>query len=223
MQNLGIDVIFNSQTLGRLISGLLLNLEVSFFSIFLSVVLGIFLGMLFSLNKWWIKIPCQLYLNIIRIMPTLVLLFLLYFTLPELLNIDINSIIVGILAFTLWGCAEASDIVRSALDSLPRHQQESAIALGLSMRQVFFKILFPQAIKRTIAPLINLSVRIIMTSSLLVLIGVREVVKVGKEIIEINSFTNTNTAFWIYALILILFFCICYPLSKISKRIESKF
>ena len=219
MQNLGLDII-DWITLKRLAVGLYFTLEVALISIILSVILGAIFGILRTSNNIAIKIPFKIYLEIVRVLPTLVLLYLLYYILPSLININISGRAVGILAFTFWGAAEMSDIVRSAIISLPKHQKESAEAIGLSQFQCFRYVLLPQAFKNAASPMLNLSARIVMTTSLLVLIGVQDVTKVGKEIIEYAAMMNNPLApFWIYGLILLLFFVICYPLSKLASKL----
>ncbi|MBN3859513.1 ABC transporter permease subunit [Neisseriaceae bacterium PsAf] len=219
MQNLGIEILLDWLTWKRLVQGLYVTLEVAFFAIIFSLLLGTILGVLRTFDYRFIKVSSYIYLSIIRILPTLVLLYILYYTLPSLLNIEIDGILVGVIAFTLWGTAEMSDIVRSAIISLPQHQSDSALAIGLSQQQAFTYILLPQAFKNVIPPSINLAARIIMTTAFLSLIGVRELVRVGKEIIEANAMLNYMAPFWIYGIILLLFFAMCYSLSRWAKTL----
>lgn len=222
MQNLGLDIL-DWITLKRLATGLYFTLEVALISIALSLILGAVFGILRTSNNLSIKIPFKIYLEIVRVLPTLVLLYLLYYILPTLINIDISGRAVGIIAFTFWGAAEMSDIMRSAILSIAKHQKESAEAIGLNKFQLFRYVLLPQAFKNAVAPVLNLSARIIMTTSLLVLIGVQDVTKVGKEIIEYAAMMNNSLApFWIYGFILLLFFAICYPLSKLASKLAQK-
>lgn len=222
MQNLGLDII-DKITIERLLSGLYFTLEVAFISIIITLILGTIFGIIRTSNKRIIRAPFRLYLEIVRILPTLVLLYLLYYILPSLINLNISGRVVGIIAFSFWGAAEMSDIVRSSILSLPKHQRESGEAIGLNQFQLFRYLLLPQALKIAIPPALNLSARIIMTTSLLVLIGVQDVIKVGKEIIEYAAMMNNPMApFWIYGLILLTFFLICYPLSKLASRLHRK-
>ncbi|HIW06786.1 MAG TPA: ABC transporter permease subunit [Candidatus Ignatzschineria merdigallinarum] len=219
MQNLGLDIL-DWITIERLLSGLYFTLEVAFISIIITLFLGTIFGILRTSDRLLIRVPFRLYLEVVRVLPTLVLLYLLYYILPKIVDIDINGRIVGIFAFSFWGVAEMSDIVRSSILSLPKHQRESGQAIGLNPFQLFRYLLLPQALKIAIAPALNLSARIIMTTSLLVLIGVQDVIKVGKEIIEYAAMTNNPMApFWIYGLILLIFFLICYPLSKLASKL----
>lgn len=222
MLNSGIELLIDPLILKRLLGGFYFTLKVSLISILLSGILGTLFGVIRLSNNVVIRGIFRLYLEIVRILPTLVLLFVLYFTLPRLLDINIKGEWVGVMAFVFWGAAEMSDIVRSAIISLPKHQTESALAIGLNRFQLYRYVLLPQAFKQIMPPSLNLAARIIMTSSLLVLIGVREVIKVGKEIIEVTAFTDPAAPFWIYGAIMILFFALCYPLAKISHYLSHR-
>ncbi|MCV2508886.1 MAG: ABC transporter permease subunit, partial [Neisseriaceae bacterium] len=105
MQNLGIEILLDWLTWKRLVQGLYVTLEVAFFAIIFSLLLGTILGVLRTFDYRFIKVSSYIYLSIIRILPTLVLLYILYYTLPSLLNIAIDGILVGVIAFTLWGTA----------------------------------------------------------------------------------------------------------------------
>lgn len=222
MLSSGADILLDWVTIKRLLEGLCFTVKISFISIILSVIFGTLFGIVRLSNAWIVRFVFRVYLELVRVLPTLVLLYLLYFVLPSAFDLNVDGQIVGVLAFVFWGAAEMSDIVRAAIISLPKHQTESALAIGLNRRQIYQYVLLPQAFKRVLAPTLNLSSRIIMTSSLLVLIGVRDVVKVGKEIIELNAFTNSLAPFWIYGIILLMFFLICYPLSKVSKALINR-
>ncbi|ELV08260.1 amino acid ABC transporter permease [Wohlfahrtiimonas chitiniclastica] len=219
MQNLGLDVL-DWITFKRLAVGLYYTLEVAVIAIVLSVVLGIVFGWLRTLNNRPLNWVFKGYLEIVRILPTLVILYVLYYILPSVLHVDINGRVVGIIAFTFWGAAEMSDIIRSSLISIPKHQRDSGLALGLNQRELFWYVLLPQAWVRALPAALNLAARIIMTTSLLVLIGVQDITKVGKEIIEYATMMNNPMApFWIYGVILLTFFLICYPLSRLAARL----
>ena len=132
---------------------------------------------------------CQLYLNTVRIVPQLVLLFLAYFGLSKSFGVNLSGEVAAILVFSFWGVAEMGDLVRGALDSIPSHQYETGLALGLNKYQVYLYVIIPQTIRRLLPQTINLVTRIIKTTSLIVLIGVVEVVKVGQQIIEASRLT----------------------------------
>lgn len=222
MQNLGISVIFQGRNFQRLFEGLMVTAEIAFISIIIGSVLGIFLGLSRTAKSKIVLFINRVYLEAFRIIPTLVWLFIFYFAVTAALKINLSGILVSIIVFSLWGAAEMGDIVRGALQSLPRHQIESGKAIGLSTLQLYRYILLPQAIRRMIPGTINLATRMIKTTSLVVLIGVIDVVKIGQQIIESSRFQFPTASFWVYGFIFFLYFIICYPLSKLSKKLETR-
>jgi len=222
MQNLGINSVFQWTNLQRIFEGLVVTVEIAFISIIIASVLGIFIGLSRTTKSKPVLFINRVYLELFRIIPTLVWLFVFYFGVTTALNVNLSGEVVSIIVFSLWGAAEMGDIVRGALQSLPKHQIESGKALGLGYFGLYRYVLVPQAIKRMIPGTINLATRMVKTTSLVVLIGVIDVVKVGQQIIENSRFEFPTASFWVYGFIFILYFIICYPLSRISKRLEKK-
>lgn len=215
MANMGISIIFKNFYL--LMQGLMNTLFIAIASLFLSFIFGFAFGMLRMTKNKGVKLLTDIYLEAFRIIPLMVWLFSFYFFIPRLLDIQISGEGAAILVFTMWGSAEMGDIVRGAMESLPKGQLEAGLSIGLSKLQLFLYVQFPQAIKRILPGAINLATRMIKTTSLVVLIGVVDVIKRGQQIIE-----RTKEAFWIYTFLFILFFIICYPLSLVSRKLEKK-
>ena len=140
--------------------------------------------------------------------------------LTRVAGINLNGITASVLVFTLWGGAEMGDLVRGALIAIPRHQYESAYALGLSPRQTMRRVILPQTLRALAPPAVNLITRMVKTTSLVVLIGVVEVLKVGQQIIDANRFNYPTASLWIYGLIFALYFLICWPISLLSRHME---
>lgn len=222
MQNLGISAIFEGRNFQRLLGGLLVTGEIAFISIIIGTLLGIAIGFSRTTKIKPILFINRIHLELFRIIPTLVWLYVFYFGVTTALGIDLSGMVVSAIVFSLWGAAEMGDIVRGALQSLPKHQIESGKALGLSTFKLYRYVLVPQAIRRMLPGTINLATRMIKTTSLVVLIGVVEVVKIGQQIIETARFKLPTASFWVYGLVFMLYFIICYPLSKLSKRLEAK-
>lgn len=222
MQDLGIRVLFEGKNLIRLLGGLWVTLQISLLSVALSILLGIILGMIMNMKNPVIKIITRVYLEFVRIMPQLVLLFLVYFGLTKAFGINLSGEVSAVIVFTIWGTAEMGDLVRGALQSIPKHQYESGRAIGLNEVQIYAHIIIPQTIRRLLPLAINLVTRMIKTTSLIVLIGVVEMVKVGQQIIESNRLEVPSAAIWIYAFIFFLYFIVCYPISRLSVRLEKK-
>ena len=155
-------------------------------------------------------------------MPQLVLLFLVYFGLTKSFGINLSGQVSAVIVFTLWGTAEMGDLVRGALISIPTHQYESGAALGLTKVQIFLYIVIPQTLRRLIPLAINLTTRMIKTTSLIVMIGVVEVLKVAQQIIEANRYTVPDAALWIYGTIFFLYFLACWPISLLASWLEKR-
>jgi len=222
MQNLGINVLFEGTTLQRLFEGLMMTAGIAFLSIIIGSFLGVGIGLLRTSKSKIVQFICRFYLEVFRIIPILVWLFIVYFGVTNALDIHLDGEIVAVIVFSLWGAAEMGDIVRGALESLPKHQIESGKAIGLSFWGLYRYVLIPQAVRRMLPGAINLSTRMVKTTSLVVMIGVIDVVKVGQQIIERSVIKVPTASFWVYGLIFILYFIICYPLSKLSKKLEAK-
>ena len=220
MQDWGISVLFEGRNFIRLLEGLGVTLEISLLSVLVSMILGTGMGVLMSINSKVIRFICRIYLNIVRIIPQLVLLFLAYFGLSKSFGVNLSGELAAVLVFSFWGIAEMGDLVRGALNSIPKHQYETGLAVGLSQRQLYQYIIIPQTIRRLLPQTINLITHALSQSSLIVLIGVVEVVKVGQQIIEASRLTVPSAALWIYGVIFILYFIICYPISLLAMKLE---
>ena len=222
MQDLGLQVLFQGNNFLRLLQGLLVSLRISLVAMVLSILLGILFGVIMTSKNPVIRFLCRFYLEVVRIMPQLVLLFLVYFGVAKHFGVNLSGEVAAIIVFTFWGTAEMGDLVRSALLAIPIHQYESGYALGMTNMQVFFHIIIPQTIRRLLPSSVNLLTRMIKTTSLVVLIGVVEVVTVGKQIIDANRYTIPTSALWVYGTIFLLYFIICFPFSKLSGILERR-
>lgn len=218
----GIEVLFMGNNLLRLLSGLWVTIRISLISIGFSLVLGTLLGAVMTSKNPVVKAVCRVYLEIVRIMPQLVWLFVVFFGVTKLTGLNLGGETSAVIVFTIWGAAEMGDLVRGAFLAIPRHQFESSLSLGLSKAQMYVFIIFPQAIRGLIPNVINLSTRMIKTTALVSLIGVTEVLKVGKQIIDANRFEYPNAAIWVYAAIFFMYFIICFPLSLLSRKLTAK-
>lgn len=206
----------------RLLGGLWVTVWIALVSVAFSLVFGFLLGILMTSKNRIIRTVCKVYLEIMRIIPQLVLLFVAYYGLTRMFNISLSGEAASILVFTLWGSAEMGDLVRGALESVPKHQYESGRAIGLTERQIFFYIIIPQTLRSLIPLSMNLITRMIKTTSLVVFVGVIEVVKIGQQIIEANRLKNPYASIAIYFVIFMMYFFVCWILSLAASYIEKR-
>ena len=222
MPDLGLEVLGKGVNLQRLLLGLWTALRISLISAALSIPLGILMGILMTRKNKLLQTTLNVYLDFIRIMPQLVLLFLVFFGSTSAFGWNLSGELSSVIVFTLWGTAEMGDLVRGALISIPKHQYESSEALGLSSAQTFCHIVLPQTVRRLIPLSINLITRMIKTTSLVLMIGVVEVLKVAQQIIEANRMSSPNAAFGVYLTVFILYFLACWPISLLARRLEAR-
>lgn len=222
MAHSGINVLFEGRNLIRLFGGLLTTVEIAAVALILGLILGIVLGVLRTFPNRLLRFVLRLYLEFFRIIPTVVLLFLFYYILPRQLGVNLPANEVATLVFALWTAAEMSDIVRGALISVPKHQRESGLAIGLRRWQLYRYVLIPQAVSLELPATINLVTRVIKTTSLLMLISVMDVINVGQQVVEANNQKYPTGVFWVYGIIFVMYFAIDYPLSWWAKRMDKK-
>ena len=221
MQDLGISILFKGINFQRLMGGLWVTLRLALITIGLSCLFGLLFGLLMLSKKRMAKVFCRVWLEIVRFMPQLVLLYIVYFGFARLFGWDLDGETSAVIVFTFWGTAEMGDLIRGALTSIPLHQRESAAALGLTKGQVYLHVLIPQTLRRLLPQAINLSTRIIKTTALVKMINVTEVLKVGQQIIG-QFYRQPDAAFWVYFLIFLLYFLVCWPFSLLAKRLEKR-
>ena len=222
MPDLGFDVLWKGKNFARLMGGLWVALRISLISVAISIPAGILLGIVMTWKNPVTRFLSRLYLEIIRIMPQLVLLFIVFFGTTRSFGWDLDGETASIIVFSLWGTAEMGDLVRGALQSIPKHQYESASALGLRSGQTFLYIILPQTVRRLLPLSINLITRMIKTTSLVLMIGVVEMLKVAQQIIEANRMSSPNAAFGVYLTVFGLYFLACWPFSLLAKFLEKK-
>lgn len=222
MPDLGLEVLFKGKNFARLLEGLGVALRISLISVVISIVAGIGVGMLMTWKNPISRAITRCYLEIVRIMPQMVLLFIVFFGTTRVLGWNLSGEISAVIVFSFWGTAEMGDLVRGALISIPQHQYESAYALGLTGIQTYQYVVLPQTVRRLIPLSINLITRMIKTTSLILMIGVVEVLKVAQQIIEANRMSSPNAAFGLYLTVFLLYFLACWPFSLLARYLEKR-
>ena len=217
----GAEILLQPGVFPRLLQGLWVTVWIAGVSVGASIPVGLLVGWLMTLKNPVIRAAMRIYLDFIRIMPQLALLFLAYYgfarwfdwiSMPPVLRAGVHPV----------GSAELGDLVRGALQSIPKVQYESSYVLGLSPWQTFSRVILPQAVRRMLPASVNLATRIVKTTSLAVLLGVVEVIKVGQQIIDANRFQFPTGTLWIYGVIFFMYFIVCWPLSIVARRLEKR-
>ena len=164
MPDLGLEVLFKGRNFIRLLEGLGVALRISLISVIISILAGIVVGMLMTWKNPVSRAITRCYLEIVRIMPQMVLLFIVFFGTTKVFGWNLSGELSAVIVFSFWGTAEMGDLVRGAVISIPQHQFESAYALRLTDIQTYQYVVLPQTVRRLIPLSINLITRMIKTS-----------------------------------------------------------
>jgi polar amino acid transport system permease protein len=156
------------------------------------------------------------YVQLIQGTPLLVIMFLTYFGLPTL-GVTVSPLTAAGASLTIYVGAYLGEIWRGSIESVPKAQWEAAEGLALSRAQRMMKVILPQAIRIATPPTVGFMVQIIKNTSLASVVGFVELARSG-QIINNSLFEP----FLIYSIIALIYFALCYPISRISRRLEMR-
>lgn len=159
----------------------------------------------------------NVYVFLIRGIPVLVWMFLAYYMLPQL-GLIIGDLYAVIGSLILYTGAFVSEIARGAVLSVPKHQIDSAKALGMNKFNILRLVIIPQAIKMSIPSLLNNSVMMIKATAYVSVVGVWELTYAAREVVE-----RTLAAFQIFFGVMCIYFLICYPLTIVASQLEKRY
>ena len=207
--------------------GFLLNVIISFFTMFFGTIAGLFLGLGRVSNIKLIRGASWLIVQLFRNSPWLVLLFIVMLTLPFEIRIGDTFIPVpdwmkAVFGLSLPIMANLAEIVRGAIQSVPSAQWEAAESLAFTRRQILWQIILPQCFKRMIPPWMNWYAIMTMATPLVSLLGVAELVTLSRQAMEAEG-NNPSLLVPFYGFALIIFFAYCYPIARLTMRLEKKF
>jgi polar amino acid transport system permease protein len=199
------------------LGGLGLTIYLAVASCILSFFGGLFLGLLSISRFAWVRYPALAFINLVRGMPLLMVIFWMYFLLPALFGTVAESQTV-IMALTLFTSAYMSRIVIAGIEGIPKGQTEAAISTGLKPWQAMLYIVLPQGLRNMIPSFVNQFVSLIKDTSLAFIVGVSELTHVGTQI------NNRTMAFptEIFMFIALVYFILCYAFTSLSRWLEDR-
>ena len=163
-----------------------------------------------------------------RGLPILVTLFLVFFLLPAVdPKLEFDALVSASIALTLWGSAQVAEATRGAVQSIPKEQHEAAAALGFGWIGRHAFVILPQALRRLLPPLVSLLVNIIQNSTIAQVIGAPELLESAERQVERLAAPppigiGEVEAIPIYATVMVIFFCISFPLTRLSAYLEKR-
>lgn len=200
------------------LGGLALSILLSIGGIFGAFWIGLAAGLMRLSKRWYIKYPSVVYIEIIRGVPLLMLIFWFYFLAPILLGKTLPEAESALVAFIVFTGAYIGEIVRAGVIALPKGQMEASRASGLTHLQAMRYVILPQALRNMIPSFVNQFVSLTKDTSLAYVIGVVELTRAA---VQINNRT-LSAPMEIYLTILVMYFVICYVLTALSRKLEKK-
>jgi arginine/lysine/histidine/glutamine transport system substrate-binding/permease protein len=203
-----------------LIQGALVTLQLTTFSVVIGLITGSLIGITRISKITPIRWLARAYIDFFRGTPLLVQIFMIYFGLPPILQelgftFTLNPFTAAVIALSLNSAAYIAEIVRGGIQSIEIGQGEAAQSLGLSSVQTMRYVIFPQALRRMLAPLGNEFISMLKDTSLVAIIGFEELFRKGQLIVAENY-----RPFEIYAGVAIIYLCLTLLSSQIFSRLE---
>lgn len=203
--------------LPQLLRGLRMTLEISAVVLVVGTALGFVIGLVLEYGDLPLRLLARGYVDTIRGIPVLVLIFACYFGLPAL-GLGLSALQAGLVALSVFAAAHIAEIVRGGIDSIPRAQTDAAQAIGLRFWQRLRLVILPQAVRRILPPWVNAAVEIVKGSALLSLLGVGELLLAMQNVV---GYTFIVLPF--YTVTAFLYFIVNFTLSRAAGLLERRF
>ena len=200
-----------------LLSGLAVTLKVAAISLCIATILGLVFGLMAISTSKIFKSIAAIYVDIIRGTPLIVQAFFIYFGLPNALDFKMSALTAGIITISANAGAYMVEIFRAGILAVDKGQLEAARSLGLSYRQAMQKVILPQAVRKMIPAFINQFIISLKDTSLLSVIGIKELTQSGEIIIASNY-----KAFEIWTAVGVFYLIIITIFSYVSRYIERR-
>ena len=200
-----------------LMRGLKLTIEITIGGLFFGFILGSAAGLMKLSRNFLIRKIAGVYVEAIRGTPMLVQAMFLYYGVPMALGVRIPPMTAGIIIIAVNSGAYIAEIVRGAVQSIHKGQFEAGRSIGLTNAQTMRYVIWPQALKRMIPPLGNQFIISLKDTSLLMVIGVGELMRTGQEITSVNF-----RAFEVYLAVACVYLVMTLSIAFVMRRIEKK-
>jgi polar amino acid transport system permease protein len=198
------------------LKGLWMTSKIAFISLVSCTLIGFILGIFRSSNNVILRRIVGVYVAFVRGTPFVVQIFIIFFILPEW-GIQLDAFPAALLAMAIMGSAFICEIVAGGINSIPRGQWEAAASSGLTLVQQLRLIIVPQAMKVILPPLVGQYVLLIKDTSVVSVIGVMELTRVGWVTV-----VRIPEGLMVFSLVGALYFVISYPLILLSNYMEQK-
>jgi polar amino acid transport system permease protein len=184
-------------------------------AILLGFVVGIILGLARLAQRRWIHYPAAIYIEFIRGIPLVMVIFWFWFIVPLVLRRPVPEYWIALSAFVMFEGAYIGEIVRAGIQSVPRGQADAATATGLNYRQMMWSIILPQAIRNIIPSLVTQFIVLFKDTSLASIIGMMDLTKAAQTVSQ-----RELRPFEMYLFIAVVYWVCTYSMSRFSQWLE---
>lgn len=199
-----------------ILSGLAMTVSISALAIVAGSVLGVAVGLSLVYGGRVLRFLVRVYTDVVRGTPVLVLVLASYYVSAGF-GLDLGPFSAGVLALAIFCSSHVGEIVRGALQAIPRGQTEAAKAIGLTFGQTFTSVLWPQALRQSLPAWVNTAAEMVKASTLLSVIGVAELLLRTQEVIS-----RTFMSLEFYFLAGLLYFIVNYGIERLGRFVERK-
>jgi His/Glu/Gln/Arg/opine family amino acid ABC transporter permease subunit len=186
-------------------------------AIVLGFLVGIFVGLARLANAAWIRLPATLYVEFFRGVPLVMVIFWIWFIIPQLLRLPIPEYGVALTAFVIFEAAYFGEIVRAGVQSVPRGQAEAATALGMTATKTMLWVVLPQALRNMVPSLVTQMIVLFKDTSLASIIGYMDLTKAAQIV---NN--REIKPFELYLFIAVVYWMCTYSMSLMARRLERR-
>ncbi len=194
----------------------LLTIKIGWIGIALSLAIGIFAAFAMHFKVPVLSTIASVYVELFRNTPLLVQLFFIYFALPKI-GLSISAEACGAVGLGLLGGSYMAEGIRSGLDAIPVSQEESALALGLSKRQLFAYVVFPEAVSISVPAIVANVIFLLKETSVFSAISLMDLMFTAKDLIGL--YYDTTEAL---VLLVIFYIIMLLPVSVLGSFIEKR-
>ena len=184
-----------------------------------AIVLGFLLGIVIGLGRLasapWIRLPATAYVEFFRGVPLVMVIFWIWFVIPQVLRLPVPEYGVALTAFVIFEAAYFGEIVRAGVQSVPRGQVEAARAVGLGGIAVMVYVVLPQALRNMVPSLVTQMIVLFKDTSLASIIGYVDLTKAAQIV---NN--REIRPFQLYLFIAVVYWIIAYSMSRVARRFE---
>ena len=198
---------------GALLRGLLTTLNIAGIAIIISAILGLLIALMQSSKLITARVLSRVYIEFVRNIPILVLLFLFYFVVAPIF--ELSRFWAGVWTLAIYEAAFAAEIYRAGIEAVAKGQKEAAASIGLTRFQSMFYVVIPQSLPLILPAMTNLMINLIKHSAIVSVIAIFDLTNEGRNVIA-----ETFLVFEVWFLVAGLYLMITVLLSALASRLE---